>query len=146
MDICRGETASGPSLCFLFFSLPFFSLVHKELKLSQSPAEGGTNSAFHRWENRGLEMEVTGPRSHSLLVAYLGLEGRPSDSQSTLVPSQIQRGAFTNRLSGLPHPPTRPLPCRPPAPPALPTGKPAVCEGLAREEKIGLRWGFYLIL
>ena len=49
-------------------------------------------------------MEVTGPRSHSLLVTYLGLEARPSDSQNTLVPSQTQRGAFTNRLSGLPPP------------------------------------------
>lgn len=64
-------------------------------------------------------MEVTGPRSHSLLVTYLGLEARPSDSQNTLVPSQTQRGAFTNRLSGLPplNPPPRPLPCRPLAPP-----------------------------
>lgn len=57
-------------------------------------------------------MEVTGPRSHSLLVTYLGLEARPSDSQNTLVPSQTQRGAFTNRLSGLP--PPQPAPQAPP--------------------------------
>ena len=84
-------------------------------------------------------MEVTGPRSHSLLVADLGLEARPSDSQSTMVSSQTQRGASTSRLLGLSPGPS-------PAALLLLQPSPLVCEGLAKEEKTGLRWGFYLIL
>lgn len=86
-------------------------------------------------------MEVTGPRSHSLLVTYLDSEARPSDSQNTWFLPQTQRSlyqqAFFQACPALNLPP-RPLP----RPLLLPTGKPAVygwpSKGRVDRVKVGI--------